>query len=85
MMSNTVMLIAGKLSNNTVNYWSCDFNVTIGDTLLVENRNAYDIVTLVGIVWTTPENVKTFTPSKLKKAICKVDIPTQIEEVSKSD
>jgi hypothetical protein len=79
------MLIAGKLSNGTVNYWSCDIDVNIGDTIVVENRNAYDIVTVVGIVRTTPENVKHFSSSKLKNAVAKIEIPTQKEEAVESE
>ena len=83
-MSKSTNLIAGMLSSGTVNYWSCDFNVNINDVVLVNNRSTYDVVTVVGIIHTTTENIKHFTNgAKLKKAISVIDIPK--EEVSEND
>ena len=81
---NSIVLIAGMLSNGTVNYWECDFAVQINDAVLVYNRSAYDVVKVVGVVLTTLEHTNRFTNgAKLKKAIKIIDIPK--EEASDSD
>ena len=81
---NKTVLLAGMLSNGTVNFWKCDFDIKINDAVLVNNRLAYDVVKVVGIVHTTTENVKRFTNgATLKKAISVIDIPK--EEVSEND
>jgi hypothetical protein len=77
-MNEPLNLIAGMLSSGAVNFWECNFNVNINDAVLVNNRSAYDVVKVVGIVHTTTENAKHFTGgATLKKAISVIDIPKE--------
>ena len=83
-MNESMVLIAGMLSTGTVNYWECNFTVNVNDAVLVNNRAAYDVVKVVGIVHTTTEHAKRFTNGNaVKKAISVIAIPN--EEASDSD
>lgn len=70
-------LIAGVINSmpNMVYFWLGDKNkdsFKIGDYAIVENLNSYDLVKIVGIVWTNEENLKSITKkdlAKMKKVI----------------
>lgn len=56
-------VIAGKLNkDNIVNYWLCDVatlhDSDIGNYAIVENRNDYDLVKIVGILDTNEKYLK---------------------------
>lgn len=56
-------VIAGKLNkDNIVNYWLCDLCILnkndIGNYAIVENRNDYDLVKIVGILETNEKYLK---------------------------
>lgn len=43
-------VIIGKFNNiSEVYYWQCDKGCNIGDYAIVENRNGFDLVKIVGI------------------------------------
>ena len=60
-----VVLIAGKLnrSDSPVLYWKNEKNIAlrVGDYAIVENRQSFDLVEIVGIVRTYKNKVGHFT------------------------
>lgn len=80
-MSNKIKLIGGKFSNGTVKYWAYDneFPIALGDTVIVENLDFYDIVTVVSIIETTTDNVRCFTSVKLKRVHAPIILPERKE------
>ncbi len=80
-----VYLIAGtiNLTKETL-YWIVEGILTkdiIGDYAIVENRDAYDLVKIVGIVETTEENARKFLKHGYKhmKKVIKILEKSQIE------
>ena len=71
-----VKLIAGKLNNcPNVYYWELPNNIIlipkIGDYVVVENMNDYDLVKVVGIVETNEKYSKFITNCQMnKKVVC---------------
>lgn len=67
-----IYLIAGKLNAvpDQCYFWlgtkSTDC-FKINDYAIVENKQSYDLVKIVGIVWTDEANLKTISKNSLKK------------------
>ena len=69
-----VGLIAGKLNkaDNQVLYWKNEFQIQIGDFAIVENRNSFDLVEVVGVVFTHKNKVNNFSKTQygsMKKTV----------------
>lgn len=54
-----VILIAGMINaiGRTL-YWKSDRKISIGDYAIVENMNGYDLIKVMGIVYTTKSNAR---------------------------
>ena len=82
---NKVYLIAGVLNlTGEALYWVIEGILgkdVIGDYAIVENRNGYDLVKIVGIVETTEGNAKMFSETNYKnmKKVIKILEKSQIE------
>lgn len=64
-----IVLIVGKFnSSNEAFYWKIeiDSKFRIGDYAIVENKQGYDLIEIVGIVYTTMENAKIFSKEDFK-------------------
>ena len=82
---NKVYLIAGtiNLTKETL-YWTLEGILgkdVIGDYAIVENRDSYDLVKIIGIVETTEGNAKKFSKHGYKnmKKVIKILEKSQIE------
>ena len=82
---NKVYLIAGVFNSiGEPLYWVIEGILgkdVIGDYAIVENRNGYDLVKIVGIVETTEENTEIFSETNYKnmKKVIKILEKSQIE------
>lgn len=68
-------LIVGKLNNcKTIYYWEIDSNedFEIGDYAIVENKNDYDLVKIIGAIHTNDKYKKFITNSNNIKKVIKV-------------
>ena len=78
-MEDKVVLIAGVI-NATGNmlYWKDveERLIFVGDYAIVENRDEYDLIKVVGKIFTTKKDVRKFsntTYENMKNVICAVD------------
>lgn len=70
--------ILGKLNKDSiVNYWNCQEKCSVGDYAIVENRNDYDLVKIIGKVDTDDKYEKFLTPNGISKKVIKV-IPREL-------
>lgn len=75
MENKLTTLLAGKInSTTTVNYWRIEGEITadIGDYAIVENKQGYDLVEIVGFLDVAKNNTGLFSNTKyenMKKAI----------------
>lgn len=54
-----VILIAGMINaTGKTLYWKSDREISIGDYAIVENINGYDLIKVMGIVYTTKSNAR---------------------------
>lgn len=67
-------LILGKLNNGAIFYWDIShmqLKPSVGDYAIVENKNDYDLVKIIGIVETSEKYYKQLTHDcKLKQSVC---------------
>lgn len=72
-IGENVILIAGIINaTGTLLYWKSDREISIGDYAIVENKQGYDLIKSVGIIYTTKENASKFSKTKyenMKKVI----------------
>ena len=62
-----VILIAGIINaTGTLLYWKSDREIRVGDYAIVENKQGYDLIKSVGIVYTTEENAFNFSKTNYK-------------------
>lgn len=66
-------LIIGKINaSNTIGYWNIGEgytpDVVVGDYAIVENKNDYDLVKIIGIVETKPEYERFLVPNGVSKS-----------------
>lgn len=78
-------LIIGKINSaNVINYWNVGDNYTpdvvCGDYAIVENRNDYDLVKIVGIVETKPEYEKFLVQNGVSKKVIRYIARSQIRK-----
>lgn len=68
-----VILIAGIINaTGTLLYWRSDREISVGDYAIVENKQGYDLIKSVGIIYTTEEEAIKFSKTKyenMKKVI----------------
>lgn len=79
----TIKLIAGKFNNyNTVCYWNIDedMDFKIGDYAIVENKNDYDLVKIVGVVETTEKYEKFISNCNVSKKVVSIISRDEIRE-----
>lgn len=67
-------VIIGKInSSNTIGYWDVGEgytpDVVSGDYAIVENKNDYDLVKIIGIVETKEEYGKFLAPNGVSKSV----------------
>ena len=62
-------LIIGKLNNGVINYWKSEFIPKIGDYAIVNNRNDYDLVKIIGTVETNEKYEKFLAPGGVTKSV----------------
>ena len=87
MLENTkkngrVYLVAGVLNGTTqVLYWKCDISLiyNLGDYAIVENKQGYDLIKIVGAVETEKNKVKLFSHTKYE------DMKSIVSIVNKED
>ena len=87
MLKNTkengrVYLVAGVLNGTTqVLYWKCDISLiyNLGDYAIVENKQGYDLIKIVGAVETEKNKVKLFSHTKYE------DMKSIVSIVDKED
>lgn len=87
MLENTkengrVYLVAGVLNGTTqVLYWKCDTSLiyNLGDYAIVENKQGYDLIKIVGAVETEKNKVKLFSHTKYE------DMKSIVSIVDKED
>lgn len=87
MLENTkkngrVYLVAGVLNGTTqVLYWKCDISLiyNLGDYAIVENKQGYDLIKIVGSVETEKNKVKLFSHTKYE------DMKSIVSIVDKED
>lgn len=69
-MNKGIFLIAGKLNkaDNQILYWKDETHnsLEIGDFAIVENRNSFDLIEIVGVVSTTEEKANLFSKTCYK-------------------
>ena len=70
-------IICGKINReNVVNYWLCDLKTLnindIGNYAIVENRNDYDLVKIVGILETNEKYLKFVTDVNPYKKVVQI-------------
>lgn len=69
----TVTLIAGVINaTGKMLFWKDDNDIQIGDYVIVENMNGYDLVKVIGIVLTTEKEASKFSNTRyenMKKTI----------------
>lgn len=72
-------LIAGKLNSGTTNFWNIPENAVyeIGDYAIVQNKNDYDLVKIVGIVETNEKYSKIITGVEVSKSVVNI-IPRKL-------
>lgn len=81
-------LIAGKInSDNVVRYWNLDREnaidvavIGIGNYAIVENKNDYDLVKIVGIVETNEKYAKFLTGANVNKKVVSVITRDSVRE-----
>lgn len=79
MEKNIVTLIAGKINRDCqILYWKIDNCIMfeIGDYAIVENKDSYDLVEIIGDVETTEEKAKLFSKvdyCKMKNVVTLID------------
>ena len=76
-------LIAGKLNNcRTICYWEVDADedFEIGDYAVVENMNDYDLVKIVGEIYTNDKYKKFITNNNKLKKVVKIVERDEIRE-----
>lgn len=60
-----IILIAGIINaTGTLLYWKSDREISVGDYAIVENKQGYDLIKSVGIIYTTKENAINFSKTK---------------------
>lgn len=68
-----IILIAGIINaTGTLLYWKSDGEISVGDYAIVENKNGYDLIKSVGIIYTTKKEASKFSKTKyenMKKVI----------------
>lgn len=67
-------LILGKLNNGAIFYWDIShmqLKPVVGDYAIVENKNDYDLVKIIGIVETSEKYYKQLIHDcELKQSVC---------------
>lgn len=73
-IKENIVLIAGVINaTGTLFYWKSDIEISVGDYAIVENKQGYDLIKSVGIIYTTKENAVKFSNTKyenMKKVVC---------------
>lgn len=69
-------VIIGKInSSNKIDYWNAvkgyTPDVIAGDYAIVENKNDYDLVKIIGIVETNDKYAKFLAPNGISKSVIK--------------
>lgn len=71
-----IVLVAGIINaTNTMLYWIDRVGAEIGDYLLVENKNGYDLIKVIGIVTTTKKGAQMLSKTKyenMKRTVLKL-------------
>lgn len=67
-------LIAGKLNSGITHFWNVaeELYFEIGDYAIVENKNDYDLVKIVGIVETNKKYSKFITDVNVNKNVVSI-------------
>ena len=79
-MEDKVVLIAGVINaTGKMLYWKNmeEETIFVGDYAIVENRDEYDLVKVVGKIFTNKKDVRRFSNTayeNMKKVICKVGL-----------
>lgn len=80
-----VYLVAGIINGTTqVLYWKCNISLiyNIGDYAIVENKQGYDLIKIVGDVVTERNNTRFFSKTKYEnmKKVIKIVYEDELEE-----
>ncbi len=63
-----VVLVAGVINaTGQMLYWKIEENIDVGDYAIVENKNEYDLIKVVGLVYTTKANARKFSKTKYER------------------
>lgn len=78
------MLIIGKINaSSTIGYWRINDqivkNISPGDFAIVQNKSNYDLVTILGIVKTEEEYIKSFVPGGANKNVIYILKKSELE------